>query len=222
MAVSYRSSARASALQDSGAGCESVQDILNVAVTAEAFAVTFLGTLLEAAEAETISLDPEFVGSLVAARAAEQAHYDVLVGSGAEPVTTTFTIPDALLTDPDELFPTLASLEEAFVAAYLTASQSFAAQGETALAQLALQFGAIEAEHRVGVRYFGIVAGAIDDPVPNDVAFNPSLFERVSEAAELLEELGFIGGDGTEVEFPGPGTIDPTGVRNLTPPTPDA
>ena len=220
MAVSYRSSARASAFQDSGAGCESVQDILNVAVTAEAFAVTYLGVALDAAAAGTLELDPEFVGALVAARAAEQAHYDTLVASGAEPATTTFTIPDDLLSDADALVTTTESLEEAFTAAYLTASQSFAVQGETALAQLALQFGAIEAEHRVGVRYFGIVAGAIDDPVPNDVAFSRSLFSQVSEAADLLEELGFIGGDGTEVEFPGPGTIDPTGVRNLTPPTP--
>lgn len=222
MSATLRTAARASALQDSGAGCESVQDIIDTAVTAEAFAVTFLGVLLDNAAAGTLALDPEFVGSLVAARAAEQAHYDTLIASGAAPITTTFTIPDALLADPNELFPTVVALEEAFIAAYLTAAQSFAVQGETALAQLALQFGAIEAEHRVGVRYFGILAGAIDDPVANDVAFNPSLFERVSEAADLLTELGFIGGDGTAVEFPGPGVIDATGVRNLTPPTPGA
>jgi len=208
------------AVQGSDA-CESVQDILNVAATAEAFAVTFLGVALDAAAAGTLILDPEAVGSFVAARAAEQAHYDVLVASGAEPLTTTFTLPDGnLLTDPATFFETVISLEEAFISAYLTAAQSFVAQGEPELAQVALQIGAVEAEHRVGVRFFGITAGALDDEVPNDVAFEKALFKQVSEAADLLTELGFLDGDGTAVEFPGPGVIDVTGVRNLTPPTP--
>lgn len=211
--------ASARALQSSN-GCESVQDIINLAATAEAFAVTFLGVLLDAVGAGTVDLESDAVGSFVAARAAEQAHYDVLVASGAQPLTTTFTIPETILSDPATLFGTIVSLEEAFIAAYLTAAQTFVTIGEPALAQLALQIGAVEAEHRVGVRFFGINAGAIDDEVPNDVAFEKAMFGRVSEAADLLTELGFIGGDGTAVEFPGPGTIDTTGVRNLTPPTP--
>ena len=221
MIATQRSAAQARAIQDTNGGCESVQDILNVAVTAEAFAVTFLGVALEVAAEGTLVLDPDAVGAFVAARAAEQAHYDVLIASGAEPLTTTFTIPDGdLFTNPTTFFETVVSLEEAFIAAYLTAAQSFVAQGEPELAQIALQIGAVEAEHRVGVRFFGIVAGALDDEVPNDVAFEKALFERVSEAADLLTELGFIDGDGTAVEFPGPGVIDTTGVRNLTPPTP--
>ena len=222
MVATYRSSARASALQDSDNGCESVQEILDVAVTAEAFAVTFLGVLLDNVAAGNLVLEEDAVGAFVAARAAEQAHYDFLIESGAEPLTTTFTIPDDILADPTTLFETIVSLEEAFIAAYLTAAQTFVTLGEPELAQVALQIGAVEAEHRVGVRFFGINAGALDDEVPNDVAFEKALFERVSEAADLLEELGFIGGDGTEVEFPGPGVIDATGVRNLTPPTPES
>ena len=221
MAAALRSAALTRAVQESEGGCESVQDILNVAATAEAFAVTFLGVALDAAAAGTLVLDPEAVSSFVAARAAEQAHYDALLASGAEPLTTTFTIPDGeLLTDPTTFFETVVALEEAFIAAYLTAAQSFVAQGEPELAQVALQIGAVEAEHRVGVRFFGITAGALDDEVPNDVAFEKALFERVSEAAALLTELGFIAGAGTTVEYPGPGVIDATGVRNLTPPTP--
>jgi len=218
--ATQRSVARAGVFQGSGGGCESVQDILNVAVTSEAFAVTFLGVALDAAAAGTLVLDPEAVGSFVAARAAEQAHYDVLIASGAVPQTTTFTFPDDIFADPTTFFETVVSLEEASIAAYLTAAQSFVAQGEAGLAQVALQIGAVEAEHRVGARFFGIVAGAIDDEVPNDVAFEKALFEQVSEAADLLTELGFIDGDGTAVEFPGPGVIDTTGVRNLVPPTP--
>ncbi len=221
MIATHRSLAPARVFQDSAGACESVQDILNVAVTAEAFAVTFLGVALDAAAAGTLVLDPEAVGSFVAARAAEQAHYDVLIASGAAPLTTTFTLPDGdILTDPATFFETVVSLEEAFISAYLTAAQSFVAQGEPELAQVALQIGAVEAEHRVGVRFFGIAAGALDDEVPNDVAFEKALFKQVSEAADLLTERGFIGGDGTAVEFPGPGAIDVTGVRNLIPPTP--
>ncbi len=220
MVVTQRSAAPIRAIQDANGGCESVQDILNVAVTAEAFAVTFLGLALESAESGDLDLDDEAVESFVAARAAEQAHYDFLVENGAEPLTLTFTIPDGeILTDPETFYTTVVSLEEAFIAAYLTAAQSFIVQGEPELAQVALQIGAVEAEHRVGVRFFGIGAGVIDG-VANDVAFEKALFERVSEAADLLTELGFIDGDGTAVEFPGPGEIDDTGVSNLTPPTP--
>lgn len=220
MAAALRSAALTRAVQEPGEGCESVQEILDIAVTAEAFAVTFLGVALDAAAAGALVLDPEAVGSFVAARAAEQAHYDFLIAGGAEPLTTTFTIPDEVLADPTTFFETVVALEEAFIAAYLTAAQSFVAQGEPELAQVALQIGAVEAEHRVGVRFFGITAGALDDEVPNDVAFEKALFERVSEAAALLTELGFIAGGGTAVEFPGPGVIDATGVRNLVPPTP--
>jgi len=220
--ATYRSSARASALQDSDNGCESIQDILDVAVTAEAFAVTFLGVVLDNVVAGNLVLEEDAVGTFVAARAANQAHYDFLIDRGAEPLTTTFTIPDDILTDLTTFFETVVSLEEALIAAYLTAAQSFVVKDEPELAKVALQIGAVAAEHRVGVRFFGINAGALDDEVPNDVAFEKALFERVSEAADLLTELGFIDGDGTEVEFPGPGVIDATGVRNLTPPTPES
>ncbi len=222
MVATYRSSARASALQDSDNGCESIQDILDVAVTAEAFAVTFLGVVLDNVVAGNLVLEEDAVGTFVAARAANQAHYDFLIDRGAEPLTTTFTIPDDILTDLTTFFETVVSLEEALIAAYLTAAQSFVVKDEPELAKVALQIGAVAAEHRVGVRFFGINAGALDDEVPNDVAFEKALFERVSEAADLLTELGFIDGDGTEVEFPGPGVIDATGVRNLTPPTPES
>lgn len=205
------------ALRRQAEGCESVQEISDIAVTAEAFAVTLLGEALASAERGDLDIEAEVVATLTAARAAEQAHYDVLIAAGAEPLTTTFTVPDpALLTDPAIFFETLISLEEAFIAAYTAAAQEFTILGEAELAQIALQIGAIEAEHRVGLRFFAIEAGVLDG-VPNDVAFEKALFTSVGEAAALLEELGFIGGDGDEIEFPGPGEIDTTGVENLEP-----
>ncbi|MBA2278661.1 MAG: ferritin-like domain-containing protein [Chloroflexia bacterium] len=207
--------ARRRSFQESG--CESVQDILNIAATAEAFAVTALGGALESAADGTLALSEEAIQSLQAARAAEQAHYEFLIDNGAEPLTTTFTIPDeALLTDPATFLTTLITLEEAFIAAYIAAAQQFVAQGEDKLARVALQIGAVEAEHRAGVRFFAIEAGVIEG-VPNDVAFEQALYGSVSEAAAALEELGFIDGEGTEVEYPGPGEIDMELVRNREP-----
>ncbi len=205
--------ARRRSFQESG--CESVQEIIDIAVTAEAFAVTFLGEALASAEAGDLALNEEVVGTLTAARAAEQAHFDLLIERGAEPLTTTFTVLDPeLLTDPEVFFTTLIELEEAFIAAYTAAAQEFTLLGEAELAQIALQIGAVEAEHRVGLRFFAIEEGILEGP-PNDVAFERALFTSVGEAAALLEDLGFIGGDGDEIEFPGPGEIDPTGVEDL-------
>ncbi len=205
------------ATQGALATCESVQDIINIAVTAEAFAVTALGGALENAASGRLALNAEQQQTLRAARAAERAHYDYLIGAGAKPLTTTFTIPDpTIVTDVPTFLKTLITLEEAFIAAYIAAAQEFAILGEAELAQVALQIGAVEAEHRAGVRFYAVQAGVITG-VPNDVAFEQALFGSVGEAAAALEELGFIGGEGTEVEYPGPGEIDTELVRNRQP-----
>ncbi len=207
----------ASRLQSGEAGCEDVQSIINIAATAEAFAVTALGGAIDYAINGLLPLTDEAIQSLVAARATEQIHYDFLVAAGAEPLTLTFTIPDeTILTDPATFFPTLIELEEVFIAAYIAAAQQFAILGEPDLAEIALQIGAVEAEHRVGVRFFAIEAGVLTG-VPNDVAFEKALFATVAEAADLLTELGFIGGTGIVVEYPGPGVIDTTGLTQLEP-----
>ncbi len=130
---------------------------------------------------------------------------------------TPFTVPDArIVTDAPTFLRTLITLEEAFIAAYIAAAQEFAILGEARLAQVALQIGAIEAEHRAGVRFFAIQAGVLSG-TPNDVAFEKALFTSVGEVAAALRQLGFIGGSGTQITYPGPGTIDTTGVTQLQP-----
>ena len=205
------------ATPQSGAACETVQDIMNVASTAEALAVTALGGALESAAQGMLALNAEHVQAFTAARAEEQAHYDVLTAAGAQPTTTTFTLPDPkILTDVATFFTSAIVLEEAFVAAYLAAAQEFAALGETELVQLALAIAAVEAEHRVAVRFFANEAGLLDD-LPNDIAFEQALFPSVSAAADALTQLGWIGGSGAQIAYPGPGAIDATGVNQLTP-----
>src|SRR5919201_1840324 len=131
------------------AACEDVQTVINVAATAEAFAITALGGALDNAAKGQLALNPEAVQTLRAAPAAEQAHYDVLTAAGARPTTTTFTIPNPrILTDAPTFLTTLVQLEEAFIAAYIAAAQVFTMQNRPELARLALQIGAVEAEHR--------------------------------------------------------------------------
>jgi hypothetical protein len=203
--------------RDGANACESVQEIINIAATAEAFAVTALGGALANAANGTLALNAEQVQTLTAARAEEQAHYEYLIAAGAKPLTTTFTVPDPkIVTDVPTFLTTLITLEEAFIAAYLAAAQEFAILGEARLAQVALQIGAVEAEHRAGVRFYAIQAGVLSG-TPNDVAFEQALFTSVGEAAAALKQLGFIGGSGAQISYPGPGAIDFTGVTQLQP-----
>ncbi len=199
------------------AGYETVGQIINIAATAEAFAVTALGSALANAANGTLALTPLQRQTFTASRAEEQAHYTYLIGAGARPLTTTFTVPDpTIVTDVPTFLLTLIGLEEIFIAAYLAAAQEFAVLGQPRLAQLALQIGAVEAEHRAGVRFFAIEAGLLSG-APNDVAFEKALFTRVGGAADALTTLGFIGGRGAKITYPGPGAIDATGIHYLQP-----
>lgn len=205
------------ALQQAATTCESVQDIINIAATAEALAVTALGGAIENGKNGTLALNAEQIQTLAAARAEEQAHYQFLTSAGARPLTTTFTVPDPrIVTDVPTFLLTSISLEEAFIAAYMAAAQEFATLGQAKLAQVALQIAAVEAEHRAGLRFYAIEAGVLSG-TPNDVAFEKALFSSVGQAAATLQQLGFIGGSGTQIAYPGPGAIDFTGVTQLQP-----
>lgn len=206
------------ALSVAAATCESVQDIINIAATAEALAVTALGGALDSAAKGQLAINAEQQQVVRAARAEEQAHYAFLTGAGAKPLTTTFTVPDPkIVTDPATFLTTVIALEEAFIAAYIAAAQEFAILGQPKLVQVALQIGAVEAEHRAHARFYAIGAGVIKDAVPNNLAFEKALFGSVGEAAAALQKLGFIGGSGPQITYPGPGTIDNMGVTQLQP-----
>jgi hypothetical protein len=209
--------ALATKLRAQATACESVQDIINIAATAEALAVTALGGALDNAKNGKLALNDEQQDVVRAARAEEQAHYDFLVSAGAEPLVKEFTLPDEkIVTDVPTFLTTVTALEEAFIAAYMAAAQEFAVAGEQDLVQYALQIGAVEAEHRAHVRFYAFAAGLIDD-TPNNVAFEEAKFVSVGAAAKALTDLGFIGGDGTKMTYPGPGEIDNTGIENLKP-----
>ncbi|MER3439010.1 MAG: hypothetical protein C4346_16270 [Chloroflexota bacterium] len=198
-------------------GCESIQDIINIAATAEALAVTAMGGALDAAQKGMLDLNDEQQQVVAAAQAAEQAHYDFLVGAGAEPLTTEFTLPDErIVTDVPTFLKTVIGLEEAFIAAYMAAAQVFAKAGQPELVQYALQTAAVEGEHRAHVRFYALQAGLIDD-APNNIAFAKAKFTSVGAAAKALTDLGWIGGSGAKLTYPGPIEVDMSLISQTTP-----
>ena len=206
-------------MRAAAADSESAQDIINIAATAEQLAVTLLGGAVSQAMAGKYDkpIPDSVIAILQAARAEEQYHLDYLLAAGAKPLTSTFTIPDPkLLTDYDTLFGTIVALEGAFIAAYTAAMAEFAQLGQPELVKVAYQVGAVEAEHRVLANY------ALGTRPANDLAFEANAFATVGDAAAALQQLGFIGGSGTQVSYPGPGMIVTTGVENTQPGGPSA
>ena len=197
---------------------ESVRDITNIIVTAEAMAVTLLGAAIQGAAGYanpdgSKGLAAPLVTVLKGAQSAEQAHYLYLTQAGAKPLTLTFNIPDPkIATDTVALFKTIEMLETAFVAAYVAAAREFAAVNKIDLVRLALQTGGVEAEHRALARL------ALGEAVPSNVAFEKAEFKTVGEAAAALKKLGFIGGTGTPVTYGDfAGSVDNAGMTGLTP-----
>lgn len=202
-------------MQQAADASETVADIVNTAATAEAMAVTLLGAAIGGAAGYDggKGLDGGLVRVLKAAQASEQAHYAFLTGAGAKPLTTTFNLPDQkIATDSATLFATIEALETAFISAYGAAAREFAAMGNSALTRVALQIGAVEAEHRALARF---AQGAA---LPHNLAFESMQFNTVGEAAKALQSLGFIGGSGPALSYADfAGKVDFTGVSELAP-----
>ncbi|HET9016037.1 MAG TPA: ferritin-like domain-containing protein [Thermomicrobiaceae bacterium] len=201
-------------LRAAAAGSESLQDIVNIAATAEQLAVTLLGGAVSQAMTGKYNrpIPDPVLSILQAARAEEQYHFEYLKAAGAQPLTSTFTIPDpALLTDYNTLFSTIVALEEAFIAAYTAAAAEFAQMNHPELVKVALQIASVEGEHRVLANY------ALGTRPANDLAFEYNRFATVGDAAAALQKLGFIGGSGQSVSYPGPGGIDSSMVQNTQP-----
>ncbi|MBX6754632.1 MAG: ferritin-like domain-containing protein [Thermorudis peleae] len=193
---------------------ESVKDIINIAATAESMAVTLLGGAIDSAKKGGYDkpIPDVVVAILDAARAEEEFHLEYLLSAGAQPLTQTFTVPDtSILSSYTKLFSTIVSLETAFIAAYIAAAREFAAMNQPELVKVAFQIAGTEAEHRVLANY------ALGTRPASDVAFEKALFTTVGQAAQTLQQLGYIGGSGPQVTYPGPGTINKANVTVTAP-----
>lgn len=210
--------AQAGFLREAAAQSEEIQEILDITATVERFGVTFLGEGLRSAmEGNFDKPVPDAVVAIVtAARAQEQFHLDAFEAAGGKPLVDTFTVPPEFLTSYDAFFGAIVEQETAETAAQLAAIRAFTGLGRPDLVKVSFQYAAEEAEHRLVANY------ALGTRPANDRAFAAPMFETVAEFLDSLEERGIIGGDGTEIEYPGPGEIDPTGVTEREPGGPAA
>ncbi|MGH7904259.1 MAG: ferritin-like domain-containing protein [Candidatus Dormibacteraceae bacterium] len=191
------------------------QSDINIAVTAEALAVTYLGAVISKAYGSATGTDAAVKTILQAAQYEEDVHYKVLTSLGAKPLTTTFTVPASA--DPADKTKALATIEAAeglFVAAYLSAVADFANEGNFKYAQVAAEIMGVESQHLALARF------AQNESPANNLSFmqvgsgvngGKTPVNSVADAATQLKNLGFIGGSGTQVQFSEAGVSAPQG-----------
>lgn len=165
---------------------DSIQTILNVAITAETLAVTFYKQVLN--NADRLGLGNTARKDLQAALVEEAIHRAFLAKQGAKPLTTRFSFPFGWDTFHrfDKFIRTQQLLEAHFVAAYLAAVKEFAMLNRPDLALVASQIGGVEAEHRAIGRAIGGMTPA------NNRVFETALLNKVSDAVTALKKNGFL------------------------------
>ncbi|MHB8629309.1 MAG: ferritin-like domain-containing protein [Aggregatilineales bacterium] len=156
------------------------QTIINVAATAEAFAVThYHRALAKTTKAQFSAADRAY---LQAALETEQAHFDFLVANGAKPVTTSFYFPAGTF-DSVKTFGTVTGIAEyVFIGAYVAASYRFAQLGAAALSAVSTQVAVVEGQH---LAFVNQMAGLF----PNSLALAAPLLLNVSDAVPIVQSL---------------------------------
>ena len=172
---------------------DSVQTILNIAITAEHLGVTFYTNGLK-----WLDFGDAARADIKAALIEEQIHLNFLAKNGAKPATTTFSFPDGNDTfrSMNKFIRTQQWLETLFTAAYIVAAKEFAMLGKFDLVQIAGQIGTVEAEHRALGRAIGGLSPA------DNHAFSPIVIPTVGDAVALLKKNGFLNPkDGNRFSF---------------------
>lgn len=170
-----------------GEGAEAtVQQILNIAVTAERLAVTTYSNGL--ANARKLGLKGDNLVYLKAALVEEQIHELFFESAGGKPLTSTFSYPHGqkTFTDLTTFIETQQQLEGVFDSAFLAAVKEFALMGQARLAQIVGQIATIEAEHRVLGRVILNLSPA------DNWAFTPVFLESVSDAPQAVAQAGYL------------------------------
>ncbi|MGH2863433.1 MAG: ferritin-like domain-containing protein [Solirubrobacteraceae bacterium] len=176
------------------ASSNTIPEIINDAVTAEALAVTYLTGLVE--NAKKIGIPSDLVAVLKAANAAELDHYKVLRSLGAKPLTTKFWAPNEFFASSKDAFATIEYAETQFVNAYLIAITEFAKAGKDSLARYAGEILGTEAEHRALARF-------AQGKLPNNVGFEAYDVHTIGGIVKALEKAGI----GFGVKGKGPGAF---------------
>lgn len=189
-------------LTGAGAVRAAVQDrpaigpAINALFTLEAFAVTFYGAARN--RSDTLPFESDAKSFVLASQCEEEAHYHFFEAAGALSITTTFTIPDTALESTERFFQALDEVESILVGAYMAAVRQFSVAGDPRLVEIGYQIGAVEAQHLALTR---LLSG---ERLGSNRAFAKWLFASPEEAVGTIEELGYIGGQGTKLTYPGP------------------
>ncbi len=175
-----------------GLSCsDTVQSIINIAATAEELAVVFYSNGIN--KAATLGISGQNLTYLQAAVVEEQLHLNLLLKSGAQPLTNVFSLPHSwnTFTDINLFISTLQQLETAFESAYIAAVKEFGEMGQFDLALLAAQIATIEAEHRaIGRSIINTKEAA------NNWAFTPVYVSSVGDAVNVLSQEGYLSPSG--------------------------
>jgi hypothetical protein len=165
---------------------DSIQTILNVAVTAEQLAVTFYTQAL--AHADRLGFGDAARLDIKAALIEEQIHETFLAKQGAKALTSKFSFPfgNDTFRHMDAFIKVQQQLETLFVAAYIVAAREFAVLKRPDLVQIAGQIGTVEAEHRAIGRAIGGLRPA------NNHVFSPVLLKKVGDAPNILKRDGYL------------------------------
>jgi len=186
---------------------------LDALATVEAAAVTLLGVARQRGLDGQLDLGEDAIVVLRAAQCQDQQHFYALLDAGGQPVTDTFTIPEATVTDRTYLLLGLLELKAVSIAGYMALARAWAERGDFSQVEIAYQMGAVDAQHVA-------LAQALVGVTPaNDRAFARWLYADAAEALDALTALDLIEGSGEAVQFPGPMDRVCQGVFGLTPET---
>jgi len=178
---------------------DTIQDIINIAATAELLATTFYYKSLAIPSSLPDVNSLQNKSYFQAANTQEYIHLDVLESMGAKPLYKKFYFPEAMFTDEATFFATAEQLEVYFISAYLAAAQEFSGAVSSAITKpnpsligLAIQVAGVECEHRALLR---VAAGATP---PNNYEIEQGLLKTVGDAVAPLNPFlsggsGFIG-----------------------------
>lgn len=164
----------------SAAAADSPQKIGVTAATAEAFAVTYLGAVLEKNRG---NLPKNLHDVIAAAQLEEFRHLAFLQGAGFHPATKKFYLPNALFGSVGHVAAVIETAETLFINAYLIGITVFAQNGNPTVARYAGEILGVEAEHRA-------LARSVQGKLPNNVAFEGFKHHRIDDVVKALEDAG--------------------------------
>jgi hypothetical protein len=167
---------------------DTLQEIVNIAATAESLASTFYYNALAAGASLPDVNSSANQNYFQAAVTQEFLHLDYLMNHfGATPVTTQFYFPENMFTDESVFFPTAILLEEYFISAYLAAAMDFSGAVSSGITTantfalgVAVQVLGVECEHRA------LLGVAANTNPPNNVVIETALLKSVADAVSPL------------------------------------